>query len=468
MNRLLLSLGIVSLLSACGGGGGGGGGGGTSGSAVGNATQDAVAVQTQAVAADREILTINSPAGLTYSAEIMPAKFDSQNGKYFVVSGIYLGPDGYGPKPNPDAPIRIVKVNSTGAGTDVTADIIGANATTPGGVVIADFNGDGIDDIVSMYLKDFPFADKPGGNEFRGNSAVFLSRPGQAHVRKEIIGTGWTHSTTVSDINNDGSLDIINSRGQKWLNDGRGNFTFHDHSYNVNTRHGLWMNGSGICMGDFNNTGKKQVVITDLTVDPTQAPIADTVIFELDNLLSPVASHTLPVPVLDRNTTDPTKEVSHDVRCVATDLNRDGKLDLLVLSRPNAESRNNKWTDEGRVQVLINRGNWIFDDVTDTAMANYPVNSLISYSPIIMDLNGDGIMDLWLSSQYYNSVNASHAWLNNGTGTFSRSLQSAINALGANGPVMPVAVDSVHLFVYSKMSSNQLKIYVTNARHVFN
>ena len=451
VSRLVLTLGVLSaVLTGCGGGGG------------------APATPTANVVVDRELLKIESPTGLVYSATIVPGKFDHTNGKYVVVGGIYLGPNEYGPTPNPDAPIRILKVNSDGTGLDVTTNIIGTANTTPGNIVIADFNGDGIDDIVSLYFKDFPVADRPGTAGFRGDGAIFVSRAGQPHQRRALSGTSWTHGTAIADINGDGSLDFINSHGQKWLNDGTGNFTFHDHSYNLNTQNGLWMHGSGVCVGDFNNTGQKQVVVTDLTINSITAPIADTVIFELDTALQPVASHTLPVPVLDRTTANTAREISHDVQCVAIDLNRDGRLDLLVFSRPNSQSRNNRWTDEGVVQVLINRGNWNFDDVTDAAMANYPINTLISYSPISMDLNNDGIVDLWLGSHSYESASPNHAWLNNGAGTFTRSLQGTIDSLGATGTMLPVAFGNTHLFVYSKITSNQLTIYATIARYIFN
>lgn len=444
--KYVSTLATLVSLAACGGGGGP------------SATELVAPNLTQTPIS--ATLILNTPTGLNYSAMLMPAKFDAVGGKYIVVSGIYLGPSGSAPNPNPDAPIRILKISSDGTSADVTASILGNNTTTPGNIEIADFNGDGIDDIVSMYLKDFPDVDT-SGNQFRGNGAIFLSQPGKTHARKVLAGNGWTHGTSVTDINSDGSLDIINSRGQKWINDGRGNFTFHDHSYNFNTTVGQWMNGSGVCVGDFNNTGTKQVVITDLIVNPTQAPIADTVIFELDSTLVPIASHTLPVPILDRNTTDPTKEVSHDVRCLVLDVNRDGKPDILVFSRPNADSRNNRWTDESVVQVLINKGNWVFDDVTNIAISNYPTNIAISYTPLAIDLNGDGILDLWLGGSDFSSGKANQAWLNNGAGTFTRSLQSAIDQLGANGPMIPVSFGDTVVVVYSKFSYSQTSIFVS-------
>jgi len=358
---------------------------------------------------------------------------------------------------NRDAPVKIYQINIDGSSLDVTKSILGReHLATTNYPLIADFNNDGIDDIFMAGFDDSP-EDQP--------SVAFISRPGQIHRRVDLPNKTWSHSSAVIDVNKDGYLDVVNQHGQMWINDGQGNFQFRHHSYDYNTSNGLWMHGSGVCTGDFNNTGRSQIVITDLSVDANAAPISDTVIFELNSSMIPVASHKLPMPVLDRNVT---KETSHDVGCVAVDLNNDGRLDLLVFSRPDYSARSNTWTNEGTVQVLINSGNWVFEDITDRAMAKYPTNTLISYTPMITDLNGDGKPDLWMGYFDFDTGKANHAWLNNGSGAFTRSLQSTIDSFGSNGPMVPIKFGNTYSFVYSKMTGNQLSIYATNSRYIFN
>lgn len=426
----IIPLLLVLLLTACGGGGGGGGGGSN---------------QSNTASSDSVIGTISHNAGIDFSAKITTGRFDNVSGKYIVVSGIYLGPNNFGPTPNPDGPLRIYKVNSDGSGADVTSNILGASVTIPGNAIVADFNGDGIDDIVSLYLKDYPSGPGNGAPGFSGAGAIFLSRPGQVHSRTALNGTGWSHSNTVYDINGDGNLDIINSQGKMWVNDGQGNFTFRDHDWNTNTSNGLWMNGSGVCAGDFNNIGRPQLVITDVMTGV--ASISDTVIFELDAQLIPTTAHTLTVPVLDRATNVGSNEVSHDIACKTADLNNDGMLDIIVFSRPWDYARNGVWTEEGTVQVLINQGNWQFNDVTDSLMIN---SAIPIYHPTLVDFNNDGRLDLWDGS--------STAYLNNGNSVFVHSIGALSRSTSMAS--VPLSLNSIWRFVTVESSSSSSVIRI--------
>jgi len=200
-------------------------------------------------------------------------------------------------------------------------------------------------------------------------------------------------------------------------------------------------------------------------LDSHIGPLADTVIFELGATGLPEAQHYLPVPVLDRNNTG--AEKIHDVTCKVVDLNNDGLQDILVFSRPWA-STGGPWTNEGVVQILINRGNWQFDDTTDLAMSLYNRNVLVSYTAMILDLNGDGKLDLWAGYFDFNTGNANQALLNNGSGIFSSSLQTTIASFQASGGMLPVKFGDKWAFVFSRLNSSSSNLYLTKPLYTFN
>jgi hypothetical protein len=319
--------------------------------------------------------------------------------------------------------------------------------------LVADFNQDGIDD---LFLPGFSDSDQ------LVPSMAFISRRGQSHIRVDLPDPVYAHGATVIDVDNDGDLDVVDSWGNAWFNDGTGSFRFGS----IDVVQPFYVHGSGVCAGDFNNTGRSQLVLTDQMLGPEIRPIADTVIFELGQGGLPVAQHYLPVPVLDRNSTS--VEISHDVTCKTVDINKDGLLDILVFSRP-LPVAGGHWTDEGTIQVLINKGNWRFEDQTESVLPTYNTKVALSYTAVITDLNNDGKPDLWASNFDFTSGNSNQAFLNNGSGIFRSSLQTTLASFGATGGMLPVKFGDRWAFVFLTMHGyDRANVFLTRPLYTFN
>lgn len=78
---------------------------------------------------------------------------------------------------------------------------------------------------------------------------------------------------------------------------------------------------------------------------------------------------------------------------VPIDINNDGKLDVAMFSQP-VKSNDNNYSE---VQFMQNDGNGNFTDVTDTVLVGYNTNLRVSYVPRLIDINGDGLMDILAS-----------------------------------------------------------------------
>ena len=455
MKLALVISALAVALTGCGGGGGGDSS--TAGSSnVPNisgyalASSETINLAGGALVTSTLSRTLLSKIGdvniITYGfvPSLVSGDFLGDGNKYVIVSGWYVG------NLTPP-PVKIYAFNATGGAQDVTVDILGSDfSLSVNYPVVADFNKDGIDDIF------FPgFTDGPGSG--LAPSAVFISRKGQSHRRQDLTTDLISgHATIAADLDNDGDLDVISNEGDAWINNGQGLFAYQKYSH--------W-GASGVCAGDFNNTGRTQLVFTD-----SSDSIQDTYIFDINpnyaqyNNLTKIA--TLPAPYFDKNST--TQEISHDVSCVVADFNNDGRPDIVVVSASNDPAiLAGTSPPQSHVQVYINQGNYIF--VESQGLVGYNSGTLSSYTPRVMDFNNDGFPDIWLMDWNNNGINSNQFWINNGSGGFtqrksieSKSVLDEFKALtngtsGSYGIAIPVKINSKWNLVFT--GSNGLQKY---------
>jgi hypothetical protein len=435
MKLALVISALAVALTGCGGSGGGGSG-------TSNVTSISVA----------NGLSISSTSAASSNHPFIPSlatgDFRGDGSTYVVLSGWLVG--------TTVPSVKIYKVDATSA-TDATTDILGDNfSLSVHYPQIADFNRDGIDDIFFAGFTD------GFGISQSNQSVAFMSRSGQSHLRVDVSGLTWSHGTTVLDLNNDGWLDVANAQGDFWFNNQANGFTYQEH---ITTQ--TW-SGSGLCSGDLDNSGTNSIIVTDVTTGAVF--FDDTWIYKLDGNLRPVKVASLAVPYFDRAST--TTRRSHDVSCVVGDLNSDGRLDIVVVSYLYDNSVTDTAGPQSMVQIYMNQGNLTFIETTDTAIAGYNQSVLASYTPKLIDLNGDGKLDLWLMntnstvSSSGTAESANQAWINSGTGTFTKTKSSYLNTVvqaynllsGSNsntaGIMIPIKINGVWNFALCNSWSN--------------
>jgi hypothetical protein len=327
---------------------------------------------------------------------------------------------------------------------------------------VADFNRDGIDDIF------FPgFTDGPNLSQ-NNASVVFLSRAGQSHKRVDLAGLTWNHGTTVLDANQDGWLDVINSNGEMWINTQADGFTYRAKDTFRTIKHPLA--GAGVCAGDLDGSGATQVVLTDQT-----GLQASQLIYKLNANMEPIYQGALPVPYFDKNNTDATVNRSHDVSCQIVDVNGDGRQDVVVISYLHDNTVTRTIGAQSMVQIYYNLGGYVFSDATDVSMSGYNQGALASYTPKVVDFNGDGYPDIWLMNTN-RAESGNQVWLNDGTGKFKQSRKQDFNTLTSqhavlnsvesdtSGIMLPVQINDKWNFIIATVSDIKQTVYVAYAR----
>ncbi len=246
-----------------------------------------------------------------------------------------------------------------------------------------------------------------------GNSQLYRN-VGGSFQRITVESKAWGHGSDVYDLNGDGFKDIIiTDYGPNTtfaINNGTNGFTS---LVQRNWTSGIWT-ASSIAAGDFLGNGGVSLVATDMGVnwgrntlhsfsmtaggvDAPMVSVLPTPRFQLAKWASAGFGEDRPEG----------RRVSHDVRAINFDFNSDGRPDIVVMSRP--WQTNGQWPQYSEIQLLKNNGDGNFTDVTDSTVVGYNTSLPVSYNPRFVDLNGDGLLDIWLPQQQHGNLN--------GTGT---------------------------------------------------
>ena len=248
-------------------------------------------------------------------------------------------------------------------------------------MAVADFNSDGRED---LFVANHG-CDNPSKNAGLEVNKLFMSSGNQlmdASATINNLGNAFTHSVTAAVTGHSQNVDVLvgvmGVPGPYILRgDGAGKFTKDTTALPVNL-------GSFTAskFTDVNGDSKVDLIVGyDQSGATAGAVLLNDGKGNFNNVLA------LPVGLLGANNTIVTAITN-------TDVNGDGKVDLIVASTQNSPT----YYGVGRVQVLIGNGDGTFTDKTATYI---PVNNNTAWTQVIhvVDIDGDGKDDLLMQTQ---------------------------------------------------------------------
>lgn len=296
-------------------------------------------------------------------------------------------------------------------GTPVGYTVDGPNTGGYTNLAVADFNGDGIPDIVDI---------DGGYNEV---SVLLGNGNGTFATQKKTSVGSQPLAVAVGDFNGDGIPDLAvtsNNDSKLYILIGKGDGTFTVQA----TSYPTGSNPTGIVAGDFNNDGKLDLAVSNNGTNTIQIFLGNG-----DGTFTQTAT-----PLITGN---------QPATVIAADFNRDGKLDLAT----------GNFADN-TVAIFLGNGDGTFTASTIPTMPDgvtpiFDRNSSLSAA----DFNGDGIPDLAVVNySYVNSAQNSSAILyGNGDGTFTFAGFATINN---NSQGWPGQQDNPDLVVAADMNGD--------------
>ena len=314
----------------------------------------------------------------------------------------------------------------TGNGDDsfAGANVFGTGGMFPSSPAVADFNGDGKLDLVVANCGN-------GCNDGTGTVGVLLGNGDATFQTAVTYGSGGVgpHQVIVADLNGDGKPDLVvpNScassancpigPGSVGVLLGKGDGTFQ-----TAVAYGSGGNvAESVAVADVNGDGKLDLLVANFCSGNASCSLPGTLGVMLgngDGTFQSVVSYSLGGPAL--------------ISIAATDVNGDGKLDLVVTTSN---------TNPNSLMVLLGNG-----DGTFQAPVFYGTGGVGAVGIAIADVNGDGRPDVMVTNRCFNTnPNCPHGSvgvLMNDTGPHSpttTSLVSNVNPAAVNQQVIYTA-----------------------------
>jgi hypothetical protein len=288
-------------------------------------------------------------------------------------------------------PGTITALVGSGSGSSTAAVSVGTTSDQPNHLVTGDFNGDGKLDVVTSNLN---------GN----NISILLNNTATPAITPQTItygaANGFTNGSTktrflaVADLNRDGFIDLMTvddpspANGNVVVRLGNGGFPFGSQTtfaVGVSPRH--------LAPGDFNSDGIPDIVVCNMTSGTL-------------SVLTGNGSGSFAVTTVSNATLG----LSSPIFAAPADFNRDGKLDLVVIS-----------SDSPTGRFLSGNGNGTF-----ASGATFTIGGNAS-SISVNDLDHDGDLDLVIANLGSNDLTVH---LGNGTGGFAPAAGSPLAESG--------------------------------------
>ena len=288
-------------------------------------------------------------------------------------------------------------------------------------LAIADYNGDGIDDIFagSMGLQ---YRDSDYSNNFilpfpdllllSNSEGIFTESSANIDDQNNGEGKlcGFSHDASSGDFDNDGDIDIF-ACNILLVNDGSGNFSFHD--YLERNQQFAYGNPMSSLVVDLNNDDFDDLVFWNFDNRWNFENLPEDGFVFLSDGTANLENWTLtelPIGPFGRNH----NKYNH---AAWGDINNDGNNDIVV-----AVTRDLPYYEGAYIQVLLGDGTGLMTDVTASNFSNQPRSDSHhgEGNIYLRDYDNDGDIDIFHSTRdFLSDLHGAHIALNDGEGNFS-------------------------------------------------